>query len=279
MLYGLNYSPAAAALLREGAITLDRFKCPDWDDLIAEARTFAPVYVHFPIMVGGGQVSGLDFDRLDHLLTTTATPYLNCHLYPRTIDFPDLDLVSIDGLTPAQTERVIAQMHTDVDLLVRRFGAERVIVENVPYRAKGEKNVRISVDPDLLSAVVTAHNVGFLFDISHAQIASQRLGIPFWEYVDRLPLHRLTELHITGILDIDGELTDHLHMSDPDWERLAGVLARIAAGRARHPWIAAFEYGGISPKFEWRTDPARMRVDVPRMVQMVRAVPPTVEAL
>jgi len=273
MLYGLNYSPAAAALLQAGAITLDRFKCPDWDDLIAEAQTFAPVYVHFPIQVGGGQVAALDFDHIERLLTTTDTPYVNAHLHPRTIDFPDLDLAGSDELTPAQTERVIAQMHADLVELVRRFGAERVIVENVPYRAKGEKNLRISVDPDILSAVVTAHNVGFLFDIAHAQIVAQRLAIPFWDYVERLPLARLTELHITGILEIDGEPTDHLHMSDPDWERLAGVLACIVAGRAGHPWIAAFEYGGISSKFEWRTDPARMRVDVPRMVALVKSVP------
>lgn len=272
MLYGLNYSPQAAALVREGAITIDRFKCPDWDDLIAAAHEIAPPYVHFPILIGGGRVTALDFDRIAHLLATTDTPYVNSHLYPQTSDFPDLKLAGIDQLSPAQADHIRAQIDTDLALLVRQFGADRVLVENVPYRAAGEKNIRLSVEPDVIAEVVRAHNVGFLFDISHAVIAAGRLGIDIHAYIDRLPLERIRELHITGIVEIDGQPTDHLHMSDPDWAMLAHVLGLMAAGRARHPWIAAFEYGGVTPKFEWRSDPARMRIDVPRMTALVKAV-------
>lgn len=270
MLYGLNYSPQAAALLRSGAITLDRFKCPDWDDLIADALELAPVYVHFPILIGGGRVRALDLARIEQQMQATDTTYVNTHLYPQVDDFPDLGLTDVDGLTPAQMERVIAQIHADLEFMVRHFGRERVLVENVPYRALGEKNLRLSVDPSVFRQALDAFDVGLLFDLSHAQIAAQHLGLDAREYVMQYPLERIRELHVTGLGTVDGVTIDHLHMQDADWQILDWFLDRMAEGRAAVPWILTFEYGGITDKFNWRSDANHMRSDVPRMVERVR---------
>lgn len=270
MLYGLNYSPQAAQLLRSGAIALDRFKCPDWDDLIAEARALAPVYVHFPILIGGGRVQTLDLARIDHLLRTTETPYVNTHLYPQIIDFPDLGLTDVDDLTPAQVERVLTQIHADLEFMVRQFGHERILVENVPYRAVGEKNLRLSVEPATFRQVLETFDVGLLFDLSHAQIAAEHLGVDARAYILQYPLERIRELHVTGLGVVDGVTVDHLHMQDADWEMLDWFLDQLADRQAPSPWIMTFEYGGITDKFSWRSDPERMRVDVPRMVERLR---------
>lgn len=45
----INYSPQAAGLLAGGAISIERFKCSPWPDLIAEAADVRPVYVHFDL--------------------------------------------------------------------------------------------------------------------------------------------------------------------------------------------------------------------------------------
>lgn len=270
MLYGLNYSPQAAALLRSGVITLNRFKCPDWDDLIAEAQALAPVYVHFPILIGGGRVQSLDLARIEQQMQATGTAYVNTHLYPQIDDFPDLRLTDVDGLTPAQTESVIAQIHADLEFMVRRFGRERVLVENVPYRALGEKNLRLSVDPSVFRQALDAFDVGLLFDLSHAQIAAQHLGVDARQYVMQYPLERIRELHVTGLGMVQGVTVDHLHMQDADWQILDWFLDRMAEGQAAFPWILTFEYGGITDKFNWRSDPDHMRVDVPLMVERLR---------
>lgn len=272
MLYGLNYSPQAAALLRSGDITIDRFKCPDWDDLIAEAQALAPVYVHFPILIGGGRVRTLDLARIERQMQATDTSYVNTHLYPQVDDFPDLGLTDVDGLTPAQIERVIAQIHADLEFMVRHFGHERVLVENVPYRALGEKNLRLSVDPSVFRQALDAFDVGLLFDLSHAQIAAQHLGVDPREYVMQYPLERIRELHVTGLGTVQGVTIDHLHMQDADWQILDWFLDRMIEGRTAVPWILTFEYGGITDKFNWRSDPNHMRVDVPRLVERVRRI-------
>lgn len=272
MLYGLNYSPQAAALLRSGAITIDRFKCPDWDDLIAEAQALAPVYVHFPILIGGGRVRTLDLARIERQMQATDTAYVNTHLYPQVDDFPDLGLADVDGLTSAQTERVVAQIHADLEFMVSHFGRERVLVENVPYRALGEKNLRLSVDPSVFRQALDAFDVGLLFDLSHAQIAAQHLGVDPRIYVMQYPLERIRELHVTGLGTVQGVTVDHLHMQDADWQILDWFLDRMIEGRAAVPWILTFEYGGITDKFNWRSDPDHMRVDVPRLVERVRRI-------
>ena len=42
------------------------------------------------------------------------------------------------------------------------------------------------------------------------------------------------------------------------------------------PWLVAFEYGGIGPNFEWRSESAVIAEQVPRMAALVHTVNPSV---
>jgi len=50
----INYSTQAADLLKQGKIQVERFKCPDWPDMIAEASQLCPVAVHVNLKAGVG---------------------------------------------------------------------------------------------------------------------------------------------------------------------------------------------------------------------------------
>lgn len=56
MKLAVNYSTQAAVLLRQSRIQIDYFKCPDWPDLIQEAKKHAPVAVHFNLTAGHGRL-------------------------------------------------------------------------------------------------------------------------------------------------------------------------------------------------------------------------------
>ena len=90
-----------------------------------------------------------------------------------------------------------------------------------------------------------------------------------WDYLDALPVGRLRELHVTGIHYRNDKLTDHLAFTDDDWEALEGVLERIRSGAWRRPETVAFEYGGIGPAFAWRSDPAVLAEQLPRLHELV----------
>ncbi len=96
MNFAINYSPQSAELFQSGKIQVDRFKCPDWPWMIAEASRLCPVAVHFNLTVGNGSVKDIDWETTLHLLESTSTPFLNFHLESRHHDFPDIPLESDD---------------------------------------------------------------------------------------------------------------------------------------------------------------------------------------
>ena len=250
MLFSINYSTQAAVLLDQRRIQLDRFKCPDWPDLIREAGQRRPVAVHFTLSAGRGRLAKKNLDKISALAEQTSTPYINLHLESKISDFPD---IPVDSTLPTHRQRILDQMISDVDIAVRRFGAGRVIVENVPYRPAGNV-LRPSVEPELICQIVSQTGCGLLLDIPHARITAAQLGLDERQYIASLPVHRLKELHFTGVHSLDGWLQDHLPALDADWQALDWVLERVRLGEWPRPWLLAFEYSGIGEKFGWRSN-------------------------
>jgi uncharacterized protein (UPF0276 family) len=274
MQFALNYSPQAADLLREGRIQLDRFKCPNWADLLREARAVLPVYVHFDLIAGKGGMKKVDWDGVETALKETDTPYVNLHLAPMLGELPG---ITSEPLTETQRQQVIEQMHTDVGYVVERFGADRVIVENIPYRKTDDpylrrRFARPCVEPEVFNVVLTDANCGFLLDISHARISAETLGIGEKEYIESMPLRWLRELHVTGMELIEGKRQDHMAMQESDWQMFEWMIGKIAAGEAAQPWIVAFEYGGLGMNFEWRSHADVIAAQVPRLYDTVHGV-------
>ena len=266
----INYSLPAATLLNEGRIQVDYFKCPDWPDLIAEAQKYRPAAVHFEIVASAGTLKSKDWSLVDRLLDETGTYYVNLHLASNIRDFPGIELNVTD---PSQKKLVIDNLLSDVCAVVERYGSERVIAENIPYRGiPGHHILRPAGEPDVIRQVIETAGCGLLLDISHARMAAHYLGMDEFEYMSRLPVNRLRELHFAGIHIIYGILRDHLSVLPQDWPVLEWVLENIRHGEWSKPWLLAFEYGGVGEIFEWRSDPQVIAEQVPKIYQMVNAL-------
>jgi uncharacterized protein (UPF0276 family) len=271
VLFALNYSVEAADLLRQGQIAPDRFKCPDWPDMIAEAQQFAPVYVHFALRAGAGTLAATDWARVAALLEQCDTPYVNVHLAPMQ---PDMPHIPLDTTDPAHAAAIRERLLHDVGAVVEQFGAERVSVENVPYFGHIPDTypiLRPAAEPALIRQVLEETGCGLLLDLSHARIAARYLGYDEQEYVAALPTERLRELHITGLRKIDALWHDHMPMVGDDWPAFAWALERIAAGAWARPWVVSFEYGGVGGPFVGRSEAAVIAEQVPRLMQMMHA--------
>ena len=298
MKFAVNYSAAAADLLRQGRIEIDRFKCPAWPDLIATAQTLHPVYVHLPLRIGAGLGEAIntetrrpaDWRHLEPLLPRTDTPQVNVHLAPLTGDFPDL---AVDTADPAHVEMLIEHALRDVAALVARFGAERVVVENADD-GKG-RILHAALQPDLIRRVVETAGCGFLLDLAHARLGARQLGLDEREYIVRLPVERTCEIHLAGIQPFEGrwlallrgsglsqedlgwfaglepgQLLDHLPLADGDWQFYTWALEQACSGAWGRPWIATLEHGGVGPLWEQLTDRAALAEQVPRLRALVK---------
>jgi uncharacterized protein (UPF0276 family) len=262
MRFALNYSPPAGRLFEAGIISPDLFKCPDFGDLICQARMHAPVYVHFPLNAGAGRVSAEELAEVSQLREDTATAFVNVHLCVRRADYPWLG----DG----DLRTVIDAAIRDVSVLCQRFGEERVILENLIYEGPARGDFLLpGVHHEVLSEVIRQTRCGFLLDLSHARIACHYAGWEPWDYLSKLPMNRLRELHVTGLAMHEGFLIDHMPMMQEDWAFFRNAMVRIRAGEWAKPQIIAFEYGGVGEGFHWRTDPEVIAEQVPRMHDMV----------
>jgi uncharacterized protein (UPF0276 family) len=262
--FALNYSPEAAELLQTGQIELDLFKCADWDDMIATASARLPIYVHFPLHAGAGHTP--DLERVARLRTQTNTRYVNMHLGGHI----DALKIPLETQNPAHTELVAQTMIRDVQQVTQRFGAENVILENVPWDPQ-YGIPRPAITAELIRRVIEATGCGLLLDLAHARMAALYLGVDVREYITHLPVDRLRELHVTGVDFWQGQLIDHLPMTHDDWILFEWALENIAKGTWRTPDIIALEYGGLAPHFDWRSEKAVMLREVPRITTAVRA--------
>jgi uncharacterized protein len=293
MQFAANYSVPTAELFRTGRIQLDRFKCPAWPDAITAAQAIGPTYVHFPLLVGSGIDDAIDAEtgqpadwaRIETLMAQTETPFVNVHLASRVQDHPGIPANTND---PAHIEMLTEHLIRDVRVVVKRFGAERVMVKN-DFDIGGE-HLPPAYLPDCICRVVEETGCGLLLDVSHARIAAHDLGMDTREYIGRLPIQRIREIHVTGIQRFEGpwiealrqagidavtiqrfagRLLDHLPMTGEDWEFFAWAMTQVHSGAWGRPWIVTFEYGGVGPLFQALTQADVLAEQIPRLYKLV----------
>lgn len=292
--FALNYSELAARLVREGAIRVDRFKCPAWPDLVARVQTEFPVYVHFGLRVGPGRGVAIDgetnqpadWSRVEQLLRATDTPYVNLHLAPTAGDWPG---IPEEAAEPYRAREALERLSRDVRAVVERFGPERVVLEN----DWGEVDwfPRAACLPEVIRGVVQESGCGLLLDLAHARLAAQRLGVRPATYVSALPTARLREVHVSGVRRIGrawvqrmeragagqptiaryrGQLNDHLPLTASDWRFVSQSLDNVRAGAWGRPDLATLEYGGVGPLWEAVGEESSMVEQATRLYGLVR---------
>ncbi len=268
MLFALNYSPQAAALLAAGAIEIDLYKAADWPDMIADARAQRPVYVHFPLLAGRGLPDAARFVEIETMWAETDTPHLNTHLAPHAGDMG----MALDTTSPADSARLLDAMLRDIWPLVARYGSQYLVLENAIWDPD-YAIPRPVLEPTAICRAVYETGCGFLLDTAHAVASARYLGMDERAYINALPVDRLRELHVTGVRYQNGRWHDHYALTCDDWSLTSWVFDNIRAGEWPTPWGVAFEYGGSGPHFSYRSDPAVIAEQVPRLYDLAHSLP------
>lgn len=258
MQFAVNYSTPLRDLIREGAVKVDLLKCPEWDGIVNAARPWGPVYIHFEISLGAGNIQKLNFDLIRRLLRSTQTPHLNTHFSNQP---------PLESDNRANRIKMLKNWKEDVALLREQLPGVKIIAENLPWH-EFLPQLRMAAEPDLISEVIEDCDLGLLLDLSHAQISAQAFGMDFEEYINRLPLNRLAELHITGIREYANFPTDHFQLQPQDWTTVNWAAEKIETGAWQRPAIVAFEYGGIGDVFCWRSERSVLEEQVPLLYQI-----------
>ncbi len=259
----VNYSPESFQLRENGVIQFDRYKLPDWPELIKEVKGRFPLYVHFSLSAGLPRSTPVDWGWMREIMAATGTPFLNLHL-----NAPN----DLDPLDDFYAQKVVGWMIRDVEEACRETGPDIVIIENPPWQNSIEPWLLTPALPEVTQAVVEETGCHFLLDLAHAAISAHSAGISPFEFISSLPVEHILEMHVTGIHSYNGRLRDHLGMTEKDWELFDWALENIRLGNWHCPRLISFEYGGLGSIFRWRSDPAVLQRDVPILFARIQSL-------
>jgi uncharacterized protein (UPF0276 family) len=167
-------------------------------------------------------------------------------------------------------EAFSASLQRDVDKLRSLVGLP-VHLENVfCYRTRPGgpvptyRNPPFIGDPDFIAEMVERVDTRLLLDIGHAQVAAWHRGEAAEDYIGRLPLASVTEIHISGPVVVGGELRDqHLEVDEAGYSLLRLALYRSSAQ------VVSLEYGGVGPIFADRSEPIVLLRQLERLREIV----------
>ncbi len=256
----VNYSAAAAELVRAGVVDVDLFKCPDWEPVLEAAQRQRPVYVHFPLAAGRctGDVAGLD--AITECLRLTGTPFVNTSLDPQ--------IVPQSGMMGSLFEAIQRALQ-DVRTLAACFGTDRIVVENVPHAHDDAMHAALAAEPTFIRQVVEETGCGLLLNLAHARRAARSLAMDARLYLSLLPVKSLRALHVTGVPGPNDQTRSPMPMTDTDWDLFNWVMDQIHNGAWPAPRVIALDYGGAGPWFEARMDAAVLAHQIGCMQQTV----------
>lgn len=221
MNFGCNVSYELLELLKEQPDLCDYIKIGDFGatrPLVDEAFTYKPLLLHgFGWYERGGMpdFDEVDFDYMARRLSQFGTPYLGMH----AVAFDD-DVLKTGNI---------------MDHMVRVFGvfSERIpcelLIENMDHSLHYDykTTVKETVTSEFYTELLERTGLNLLLDTSHAFVSSYQLGMDIYEYLDRMPLHKVREIHFSGSYydDEKGFMDRHLILNDRDI-KVADYLAK-----------------------------------------------------
>jgi uncharacterized protein (UPF0276 family) len=235
-----NYSESLAKLLRSNDAPIDGIEVGPWftpakikhlqqefSDLQFQfhAGSFITRYQYWP-----GALS-----RLFKYLACTQSQWVSLHIELLPVLVYVLSSRLGLHLTPPKMEQATSSF---IHLLLKVKEAVELplILENLP--SLHHEKYTYAANPSTISAVIRTTDSGFLLDIAHARVAAASYqGMSVENYLEKLPLERTTQIHVSGARVKDGYLQDtHEAMQDEDYAILKWVLEKS------RPKVVTLEY-------------------------------------
>ncbi len=239
--FTVDHCDSLETLRQAGPLPIDGLEFGPWYGL-AETRTVLshwpgmPAYFHPANLVSDLGLKPGAFKRLQAYLALTHSPWAAFHM---VIEPPGcfwlavkkgiyLPLISPEWLTRA----FIAKIRKLSGQL-----AVPILLENLQSWPDPRWKYNFKIEPERIRRVLEATGAGLLLDLGHARIAAESLGMGAEDYLARLPLDRVRQIHTSGPRVREGHLHDlHQSLQAVDYALLEWALART------RPEVVTLEY-------------------------------------
>lgn len=191
---------------------------------IIDIRKHKPVLYHgtFPtnIFIGSREfIRKFELDAYKEICELTDTHGISLHFCGGDSDFSREETIEI----AVKNIEYIKKHFTEMSFIT---------IENLA----NTKNPH-EVDAGVISEIVEKSDINFLYDISHAFKYSHDNNINFEEYVSKLPLHRIHEVHINGWKIKGNDVQAHMCIHDELYDHIEWIVKNTPVK------IMTLEYG------------------------------------
>jgi uncharacterized protein (UPF0276 family) len=245
---GLAYGPGILEFMESNPGLVDYVEMP-FEQLrhspdLASIQDTIPLILHCASMSVAGFVppSQATVDAINVEAERTKTPWIGEHLAFVSADGineeADRDTTPTNltyTLCPQLSEETIDRVEENLASLRPRFSVP-LILENSPQYFAIPGSTMDMVD--FVSKVASRCEVDLLLDLSHLMITSMNTGVDAIKELDRLPLERVVEIHVSGLNLQSGIVwDDHAAPAPPEmFDLLERVMERA------HPRALTMEY-------------------------------------
>ncbi len=244
MLLACNWSKYLNTLLEKDVANIDYIKSGVYGmfyEKILNMRSKKPVLLHglgYFERTGMNNIEAIDFKHANNLIEKCSSPHLGVHLAIKNSDMSS-NMTDADIYERMSKQVQIFKKNLSVPLLLENCPdspEDRIQFDHHPF-----------FDADLISHFLAANDVGFLLDLTHAKITAQYNNLNIKDYIKKLPLNRVAEIHVNGSsFDKNNFPIDtHQSMEKQDYELLEWVL------QYTKPSIISLEYNGIEDESDY----------------------------
>lgn len=215
----------------------------------ASLQSKVPLILHCASMSLAGFVSPDEttLKEIEVWTAQTGTPWIGEHLAFLIADPLNLDGQSMSPtvltytVCPQLSEQTLVRAVENLNSLQHRFTVP-ILLENPPQYFKIPGSTMTLVD--FINELSARCEARFILDITHFLITAKNMGFDAFREIDRLPLERVDEIHLSGISMSSGLAWDD-HASPASEQSFA--LLRQSLERAR-PRAVTLEYNA-TPDF------------------------------
>ncbi len=231
-----DLSDAALDLLEEGEARVDAFEVGPWfqpSQIEAYRRQLPDIPFHFHAADMLQEVGSISrgIAKISTYLSATRSPWVSIHLSMQARHSQPNQLRANKPLDTEQATRKFVHM---VERLKRAVGVPVLLENDEPAAAEGDL---FDIEPKNISEVLNITGCNLLLDSGHARISAERLHVDVHDYIQALPLKRVTQIHVSGPRIKNGCLFDaHEPLTEIDYDLFTFLLSRT------HPKVVTLEY-------------------------------------
>lgn len=235
---GCNWSKALKILIEKNSAKVDYIKSfgyGNFDNDFKTMRSMRPILVHglgYYENTGMNDVEKINFNSANSIIKKCDSPHYGLHLAIRSKDM-------FEGMSE---EDIYKRMSRQIQFFKRNLSVP-LLLENSPDTLHDRKvfDLYPYIMPEQICKIIIENDVSFLLDITHAKLTAKYRGWDVYDYIGKLPLDHVIEIHTNGSgYDTDGFPMDtHQTMEEEDYKLLEWVLKRA------NPEIVTLEFNEV----------------------------------